>query len=201
MMPSPARNTLIRTLSVGAFLASLCVLPAHAQPTNVEVFEQLATECLSDELPEALIVDASEARPYVRSAVVSHLLETGRRVYGADAEIDSLSVLTVREEDPRIGYERERRGIRRSASMALRTSLRMPDGRLATDEACTRSYSDRVDRREIARLENPNYPETSAPVPAASWRRRYVEPIIMAGATAVTVLLFFSLRSKRATTE
>ncbi len=203
MMHTFARNTFGRIPGLLVFLA-LCftTASADAQPTNVEIFQHLAVECIVDvEVPDSIVVDAGDARDYVRSAITSYLIDRDRRVYAVDADVDSMAVLHLRHDPPELTYSRSGRRIARNASLSLHLLMIMPGGRVAADRACRRSFDDVVERRMLAQLESSAWPETKPPAPPASWRRRYLEPVIMAGATAVTVLLFFSLRSKRAADE
>lgn len=180
------------------FLASL----AEAQPTNIELFQRLAVECVSEiSMPETVALDADESPDYLRSAVTSYLIGQNVKVYAVSADFDSLSRLHMRYGHARVQYERKRGQISRSADVTLHFLLTRPDNRITGDSTCHRSFDDTVDRRALPALEDDAYPESKGRRPEASWRRRYLEPVIMAGATAVTVLLFFSLRSKRAGSE
>lgn len=203
MMIHTTRNTFGLFSGFGVFLVFIFGAGAAvAQPSNLEVYQRLAVECVGEvELPAAVAVDAEAANDYLRAAIISHLIESRRRVYEPGAAADSLAVLRLRNEAPALTYSRAGRAVARDASLTLHLTLTMADGRVGHDSACRRSFSDVVERRALERIADAAYPETQAPAPPASWRRRYLEPVIMAGATAVTVLLFFSLRSKRAADE
>ena len=69
------------------------------------------------------------------------------------------------------------------------------DATLLADTRCRETTTDAVLRRDVGRLENPAFPETQSPLPPGSWRRRYLEPVVLGGAVVVAALLFFSLRS------
>lgn len=187
---------------LGILLAVLIASSAHAQPTNIELFQQLAVECVAEiDVPESIILDASDMPDYLRSAVASYLIDDDVAVYGMDSGRDSLSRLAMRHDVPELRYEREGRRVARHVSVSMHFLLTMQDGRVTADSGCRKASNDVVDRRSLSRLESSAHPESQASRPDASWRRRYLEPVIMAGATAVTVLLFFSLRSKRAGDE
>lgn len=198
------RNTLIRFFRILVFLAAFLIQPAaHAQISNIEVYQQLALECLPDTLPSDTVRVQHENVPaYIRSAVTSRWLDEQDVVlYENESEQDGLPILSYSIESPHIIYARVRDGIARDASLAVQYSVRAGDGRVIEDRRCEQTYADVVERRDLAGLENPEYPETTAAAPPSSWRRRYLEPVIVASATAVTVLLFFALRSKSTSTE
>ncbi len=58
------------------------------------------------------------------------------------------------------------------------------------------SYTDTVASSDIKNLENPSYPFTQAQLPAEPFISSIYEPVIAVGAAALTVILFFTVRSK-----
>lgn len=178
--------------------------PAIAQPTNLEVMERLVGQCLDEvEIPGVVRLNEDVRFEALGHAVVRHLQESNRRVYSGDTT-------TVHIDAETLGYAIEHAGVRyvrdagrltRHVDLVVRIRRLTSDGEIAQSHRCTRSFEDRIDRQMIALLEDPMIPETTGAMPPGSFRRRVVEPVLLAGATAVAVVLFFTLRSKRATTE
>lgn len=185
-----------------AFLAlALALAPsAAAQPTNAEVLGILALRCLA-EAPDtvstfrlALPADT----PYLRPALLSRWTDEGRTVYAADTAATrdgALPTLAVTARDVRIAYARAGRGrAARTATLALGYTFTAPDGRLLGERLCRETATDTVPRGALAGLADPAYATTQATLPPGRLRR-YVAPVVFTAATAVSALLFFSLRS------
>ncbi len=58
------------------------------------------------------------------------------------------------------------------------------------------SYSDTVSVSDIKNIENPSYPFTQSKLPAEPIISSIYEPVIAVGVAALTVILFFTVRSK-----
>ena len=58
------------------------------------------------------------------------------------------------------------------------------------------SYNDTVSTSDIKNIENSSYPFTQAQLPTEPFISSIYEPVIAVGATALTVILFFTIRSK-----
>lgn len=177
-------------------------VPALAQETNRGVFEQLARECLA-ELPadvDTLAVDAPDQMPYLRSALIDTWKSSGREIYRADhsaAQASTVPRLAFTISEAGVEYAAMgRRRLIRDVTLVLHYTLTGPDGRIIADEHCTKTASDSIRRADVALLEDPAFAETQGEAPRAGWVRRYVEPAVLAAATAVGVYLFFTLRSQ-----
>lgn len=180
--------------------------PAAAQPgevpTNLEVLQSLAVECLSGAVPDSMLafrLDAPEQRPYLRTALVRRWQGAGRRMYvTADSASTPLPTLAYDAEAVEVAYARaRRRAVERTVTLALQYTLTAADGRLLRDTRCRDTYTDTVPREAMATLESAAHPETQADPPPGGWLRRYAQPAVVAAATVVTAFLFFSLRSDR----
>jgi hypothetical protein len=179
-------------------------LPTAAQPTNMQVLERLATECLDElDLPDALKLSADARFEGIAIAVAQYLRERDVRIYQADtlATNRAMSLLNYSIEDLGFAYSRAGRNYERHGSLRMAIRLLADDGEVVVVERCERMYEDRVARGDIERIERGAYPQATAELPPANIRRRVVEPVLLAGATAVSVILFFTLRSKRTTSE
>ncbi|HUX61275.1 MAG TPA: hypothetical protein VMV32_08175 [Ignavibacteriaceae bacterium] len=58
------------------------------------------------------------------------------------------------------------------------------------------SYSDTVNYDHLKNLQNESYPFTESEIPSEPFLSSFWEPVIAVGATAVAVVLFFTIRSK-----
>ncbi|MHB8579669.1 MAG: hypothetical protein ACYDA4_07385 [Ignavibacteriaceae bacterium] len=58
------------------------------------------------------------------------------------------------------------------------------------------AYIDTVDYDQVKNLQNISYPFTESEIPAEPFISSFWEPIVAIGATALTVILFFTIRSK-----
>jgi len=58
------------------------------------------------------------------------------------------------------------------------------------------NYIDTVDANKIKNIEDPAIPFTQAALPAEPFFSSIYEPVIAVGAAALTVILFFTVRSK-----
>lgn len=181
----------------------LAILPfaVRAQPTNVEVFQQLALQCL-ETVPDtvrAFRLEAPSQMPYLRSALLEQWQDTDYLVFLADTlrfnVPDDLPLLAYSIRQVGLAYTHQgRKRLRRDVTLDLHYRLTAANGQVLSDQSCTTPYTDTIARNAAKHLSDPAYTETAAPIPAG-WLRRYLEPAVLTAATAVTVYLFFNLRS------
>jgi hypothetical protein len=135
---------------------------------------------------------------------VSGLRDSGKEVFLEirPALSDSASTstgdaaLTFFIQDARVKYEPDgRRHVTRSIDLELSFVLVGEASRVLADSTCSRQYDDRIRRADLDAVENESIPLTQGERPRRGWLRRYAEPIVVAGATAVAVYLFFNVRS------
>ena len=171
--------------------------------TNLEAYQLLAVGCLG-EVPgsrSAFRLDAAPTMPYLRQALVRHWKQQGRAVFLADtaatAPAPNMDRLTYGVDQARVRYERARRRVlRRTVELELTYALIAQSGEVLADERCRRDYSDTFERRAVSGRETPAFPETVGALPRGGFTRRYLEPAVLATASALTVFLFFRLRSE-----
>lgn len=173
-------------------------------PSNLDVYQQIAVACVA-EAPAAL--DAFRLAmpaqmPYLRTALMERWQAQQKQVYLADSSYTAapaaLSTLTVQIEQAEVHYERAaRKQVQRAVTLGLQYTVVGGDGQLLQEARCADTVRDTVPRDQLDALASP-YPETQAEPPAAGWFRRHGQPAILTAATAVTVYLFFALRSDRA---
>ncbi len=172
--------------------------PCRAQQTNAQVFGGLALQCLAGAPGprDAFAVEADPARAaFLRPVLVGRWQAEGRRPYLPDSAGAALPRLRYTVDEARVAYRRAGRAVERRVVLALRYTLSEPDGRLVADQACTRSATDMLRPDEIPMVESAAFPETMGAAPAAGRFRRFVEPAVLTAASALSVYLFFTLRS------
>ena len=171
-------------------------------PTNMELYQDHAVNCLIavPDTTRALSLESPGVMSFLESALISRWTQQGVDVFRTDSLLSHpLPSLKYDVESARVSYEAvKRRQLERTVSLALQFSWTSRTGQILRSERCAQSSNDLILRRDVARVESPAYPETTASLPAGSWTRRYLEPIALGAATALTVFLFFNLRTSRA---
>ena len=192
-------------MRIGAVLAGLALAPwaaAFAQPTNLEAYQTVALRCLAaaPDTTQVFRLDAPEQMPYLRTALVQRWREEGRVLFLADS-LQALSGpatarLRYEIEEAHVAYDRAPgKQLVRTVTLALRYTFMTADGRLLGEDRCRDTFTDTIRRSDRAALEWDAFPETQGEAPRGSWIRRHLEPAVLAVATAVTVYLFFNIRS------
>lgn len=188
------------TLRLVLFSLLLLATPARAQPTNVEAFQTLAVRCLAaaPDTTTAFRLTAPAGMPYLRPVLTTRWQDEGRSIFVADTLAPALPWLRFEIEEARVAYARApEKQLARTVTLALRYTFTGPDGRLLDENRCRETFADAIRRDARAGLESAAFPETQGALPRGNWRRRYLEPAALAVVTAVTVYLFFNLRSER----
>lgn len=193
---------MLRSFCIAAVLASAGVTESRGQElsTNLEAYQVLAVGCLA-EVPgsrSAFRLEAAPAMPYLRQALVQHWKQQGRAVFLADtAAAGDMDRLTYGVDLARVRYEKARRRIlRRTVELELSYALVARSGEVLADDRCRRDYSDTLERSAVSGRETPAFSETVGTLPRGGFTRRYLEPAVLAAASALTVFLFFRLRSE-----
>ncbi len=192
-------------LRTGAVLACLALMPlsaAFAQPTNLEAYQRLALRCLAEapDTVQAFRLEAPAQMPYLRTALTQRWREEGRVLFLADSLASGPATARLRYEieQAQVAYARAPgKQLVRTVTLALRYTFTTADGRLLREDRCRDTLTDTIRRSDRAALEWEAFPETLGETPRGGWMRRYLEPAILAVATAVTVYLFFNIRSQR----
>ena len=177
---------------------------AQSVPTNLAVFQQLAENCLAS-LPgdaDSLKIVPPPTLFFLAGSVASVMQNNGHIVFiqdGTEGTGLNLPQLSWVVENAGVQYARARsRTVARSVRLDLRYTFVSPEGQILSHGPCTQMYNDTVHHNELTSLETAAYPETQAEPPPAGWIRRYLEPVLLATATALAAFLFFNLRSDRA---
>ena len=191
----------IRTGLVAAVLVVGAAGPCRGQATNLAHYEAMAVACLSavPDTARAFRLDAPDAMPYLRAALVARWQSEGRVIFRPDAPAaEALPWLRYAIEEARVAYAKAPdHRLARTVTLALRYTFTGADGRILRDDRCRDVRADTIRSADRARVETAAFPETQAPPPEAGWVRRYLEPAVITAATAVGIYLFFTLRSDR----
>lgn len=202
-----------KKLLIRAAIGVLCLWSGslgvgYAQTTNLAAYQNLAVRCLADvpDTVQAFRLDAPALMPYLRAALVERWQAEGHTLYLADSSFQTPGLppprLRYEIEQAQVEYERAgRRQMDRTVTLGLRYTFIGSDGRLLHDDRCLDTFTDTLRRADQAAVQTDAFPETQAEAPSGSWRRRLLEPAVLAAATAVTIFLFFNLRSERTDDE
>ncbi len=185
------------------FILLACAPTAAAQSSNLEVFQTLAIQCMDflEAEQTALEIRTSARMPYVRSAIVTWLNENDHQVYLADSVYTDkpthLNQLSYEITESAVTYKRLRKKkAKRSVQLMANASLVSSKGLVIADKACKESFDDEVALSDIPALSSSTYPETQGSPPRAGFGRRVLQPVMLTAATALSVYLFFTLRSE-----
>jgi hypothetical protein len=179
---------------------------AAGQETNADILERLAVECVQPvaEPYTTIVLNPDPVNPFLNQAIISALRDNGKDLFLASetAVYDTTSLspaeplLTFFLEGATVDYRKKgRRTIDRSVGLRLSYLLTNRNSRVIADSTCFRSFSDEIAYSDLDAVETESIPLTKGKRPRQSWIRRYAEPIVVAGATAVAVYLFFNVRS------
>ena len=193
----------IRPFCISILVSLLVSGLTYAQSTNLEVYQEMAAECLepfADTL-STLTLKGTADTPYLHEKALQGWLRRGNRVVLADS-LQSLQnsdtglqlVYRIDRQDLEYLY-RNRRNLKRQFHLELQMRILSQQQEVLANQQCTKTYSDSVRRSQISDLEHAAYPETRAVLPTAGWVKRYLEPGVLISASALGVYLFFNLRS------
>lgn len=170
-------------------------------PTNIEIYQRLANECLAA-LPDAiqaLTFEAPSSMPFIQSGLLAQWQEENKTIYLADSTHQApqpLAKLSFTVPSAQVAYARlSRRSMQRTVKLSTHQTLTAADGSILRDSLCERQHVDSLKTSERKRIESDAYPITRGTPPKAGWPRRWLEPLVLTAATAVSVYLFFNLRS------
>ena len=187
-------------------IVCLLVQPARlsvAQQTNMELFQQMAIECLGP-IPAThrsfKLSSSDTSTPFIKSSLIQHWQDKDYTVYVADSSFadatDSLPVFTYSIGKSEVTYERLRKKqVKRAVHLTSHYTLTLEDGQIVGDDVCSKTMSDSISRESLQTVEDVAFAVTRAPHPAQGWFQRYLEPVVLTTATVLGVYLFFTLRS------
>lgn len=179
-------------------IAILCPQQGIAQDSNEAIYTQLALACmpaLSAE-QESVSLSPFNKMPYVRSALVDSLKSLDTKVYLPDST-RSLAQLSYTINKATVSYKRLRRKkVQRDVTFNAAVMLVSHDGEVLEDAVCDKQFSDTVKLADLSSLESGSYPETQASHPKAGLAKRFLQPAMLTAASALTVYMFFTLRSE-----
>ena len=175
-------------------------IPTH---TNLQAYQSMAVDCLAPVVIgyPAVVVVPSREMPYLSGPLLQHLRDLDKTVLLADSVAhDTLltyHTLAFQVQGANVQYHRaNRRRLGRELKLDLGFVLLAPSREVLRFDNCSSTFEDFIHRRELSKRESTSYPETVGIVPDARWPRRFVEPVVLIAATALTTFLFFNLRSE-----
>lgn len=175
-------------------------------PTNIEIYQHLANECLAA-LPadiQALMLESPSSMPFIQVALLAQWQKENKTIYLPDSThlTQPLARLRVTVPSAQVAYARlSRRSMQRTVQLSTHKTLTAADGSVIVDSICERNHVDSLRTSERKRIESDAYPITRGTPPKAGWPRRLLEPLVLTAATAVSVYLFFNLRSNSSETD
>lgn len=132
--------------------------------------------------------------PFLETRLAARLLDAGVELGGGD-----IPVLRVDLERADVAFRRMGgRMLERTVRAGTGYTVTLPDGTVGAADVCEGSLVDRMDRATAESLSDPQSGLTQPALPRTGVWSRFVEPVVLVGATAIGTWLFFNLRSKRA---
>ena len=204
---------------IGALLLLLAAAlagPARAQsdtpltqpPTHRNVMAYIALQCVLAHIDKAapLQVEGKGLAPIVAPGLEAGMLKNGYHLasLGVGKSLEytvDLAVVDLKKSS--------RKQVTRTVSLGMSFQIwdrtakgnqdqNAPEATLEQSGTCSDVQVDTVDRTLLSSLSYAGFPETNPAQPAMGGLRRFLEPAVLIGATAVGTYLFFNLRSRRA---
>lgn len=204
------RNTIhlpfIESLIIIFILSSMLAL--SQTKTNLEVFYSL-TDSLTDEiashLPDKdnkmfLTLNLGESYAIFSNNIKSGLKKHGKEIFDVSPGSQSLPEVNVNLTDAKVNYSDIERSGWFGDYYVTRTIFIKGDYLISpSNDGLNNFYFASVDSvkvDEIETLESNSFPFTKGEIPSEPFFSSLWEPVIAVGVAAVTVILFFSVRSK-----
>lgn len=184
-------------------LSNSTVLPQHM--TNLDVVYQLIANSISkiDSMvsDREKISDFSYTSPdsydFLKSKIADNLIRSGYKFDGSGSNVSlefSIQNIKVEYTDPfKDGFFGDLM-VKRSVFFEGIVLLTGPDGVVSIP--LNKSLSDNVELDRIAEIEDQSIPFTRGTIPEIPLFSNLLEPIIVVGTLIVTIILFFTVRSK-----
>ncbi len=200
---SSLANLASRILGLLLVLLGLNAPEIRAQDTNLSVFVSLAAECLAPLLDgtDSFIFEGESGISSIETGLINSWMTSGKEVarLGENALPGDRPLLSYQIQHTAVTYDTEKkRSLIRNVE--LRLSAMKIENNVVTNSIvdCPGQFSDTIDRRDISEIEDSLIPETKGHVPPRGFLKRYAQPIVVGAASAITVYLFFSVRSDEA---
>ncbi len=200
MRPEPRNTLLVAVLAVWLTACAMLARPAVAQDAPVGHADRVA-EVIVTCLAPVVETDGAAYRlvwsggyAFLETRLAARLLDAGVELGGGDKP-----ALRVDLERADIAFRRVGgRTLERTVQAGIGYTVTRPDGTVGAADVCEGSLVDRMDRRTAESLSDPQSGLTQPALPRTGVWSRFVEPVVLVGATAIGTWLFFNLRSKRA---
>ena len=171
----------------------------RAQHSHVEQLQDIASACLATSPGKFMVfgLNSDAAAPYIRQSLFDRWKAEERKIYAADS-LASIPILTFRVLEKKVElYRAGKNRVGRTARLSLSIQLTGPDGELLSDHLCADIRTDTLSTESARSMVDPRFPETNVSPPVGGWFRRYLQPAVIIGASAIGTYLFFNLRSRR----
>ena len=195
-------------LSFLFFSLSPIKLFSQVKSTNLEIFYKLADSAassLDQRIPASqknvkLNLILGSAYNIFGNEIISSLNHNGRNIVNENVKDSSFAAVNFIIDNAKVTYGKlfkksifgefyTTRNLILSGSYVLFS-------RNAKSYNFNYSYTDTVSASDVKNIENPSYPFTQAQLPAEPFLASVYEPVIAVGTAALTVILFFTIRSK-----
>lgn len=205
---------LILTLIALTFLTPFFVFSQSNSPKrNIEIYDQLSFKSF-DELENRIVLagkenvfsidlaDANDSDDYLlmklrqRLNAYNVVYETDIDSVFADIKIDNIKLQTLYKKigtSKILGDKTVDREIAISYNVTL---VRKDNGEILYTERITDSFSDSFKLDELNRIESGEYEFVRARLPEEGFLSKYLLPVVLLGVSAVTIILFFVIRSE-----
>lgn len=205
---------LILTLIALTFLTPFFVFPQGNSPKrNIEIYDQLSYKSF-DELENRIVlagkenvfsidlVDTKDSDDYLlmklrqRLNAYNIVYETDIDSVFADIKIDNIKLQTLYK---KIGTSKifGDKTVDREIAISYNVTLvRKENGEILYTERITDSFSDSFNLDELNRMESGEYEFVRARLPEEGFLSKYLLPVVLLGVSAVTIILFFVIRSE-----
>jgi hypothetical protein len=205
---------LILTLIALTFLTPFFVFSQNNSPKrNIEIYDQLSFNSF-DELENRIVlagkenvfsinlVDTKDSDDYLlmklrqRLNAYNVVYETDIDSVFADIKIDNIKLQTLYK---KIGTSKifGDKTVDREIAISYNVTLvRKDNGEILYTERIADSFSDSFNLDELNRMESGEYEFVRAPLPEEGFLSKYLLPVVLLGVSAVTIILFFVIRSE-----
>ena len=204
---------LILSLIAFTFLIPFFVFSQSSLVRNIEVYDNIVNKTFdelenrivlagSDNLYEVNLGDALDGDDYILTKLRQRF-NRYNMVYGsgydsvfADVRIDSIK-LNTRYKNISTSKVLGDKTVDREISVSYYVSLvRKDDGTVLYSEKITESSKDNFKLDDLNRVESGNYGFLKGSLPEESFMGKYLLPIVLLGASVITIVLFFVIRSE-----
>jgi hypothetical protein len=184
---------------------------ASTTKTNLEIFQMQLSSMAREAVHEGSLGGDRSLRLNFRNpdsgwlaqnTILEALKEMGYNLFIGSSDSQRSSTLDVGLLEMKVSYGPAfrdtflgKRKTPRTVKTSLSANLRAPNDEILFAGILSRSFTDTVRASDIHDLENPAQRITQGEAPADGFFDNVIEPLVIIGASAVAVYLFFTVRS------